>query len=92
MVHVNAADAVWGADGCAGNNSRLSDRRIDCGFGGGNGFLISCSGPGILFLPEIYGILKGLNSDQYKEKTDISSGDICKTPSRNVRLFVLRGV
>ena len=68
MVHVNAADAVWDADGCAGNNSRPSDRRTDSGFGGGSGILISCRGPGILFLPEIYGILKGLNSDQYKEK------------------------
>ena len=68
MVRVNTADAVWGGDGCAGNNSRPSDRRTDSGFGGGSGFLISCSSPGILFLPEINGILKGLNSDQYKEK------------------------
>ena len=68
MVRVNTADAVWGADGCAGNNSRPSDRRTDSGFGGDSGFLISSGSLFVLFFPEIYGILKGLNCDQYKEK------------------------
>lgn len=60
-------NAVWDADGCAGNNGRLSSYLADSGFGGDSDFVMCCRCLCILLCPEFEGIGEGFNSYEYEK-------------------------